>query len=169
MAIVLDDYTFWIPGNTVSSKNNMIWTGEYLAPSNLTNKWRRGSASSWIGQAMWFHYMISMLPDPIYLELTFYRKARNKFDYINPAQSILDEMVGAARLSKIKKMAGYEGQSFFNKKYIGQLFWLIDDNIHYVKPYFGDWVHSKDEPGCLIRILKDKPVHYDIQAYHTGS
>lgn len=65
--------------------------------------------------------------------------SKHRFDYINIAQGVMDEM----------KTYG----------------WLEDDDATNVKPYFGDFQYDKDKPGVLIKILKHKPIHYDNQAH----
>ena len=32
--------------------------------------------------------------------------------------------------------------------------WIDDDNCTEMKPYFGNYVHQKDNPGVFIKVLK---------------
>ena len=65
---------------------------------------------------------------PYNIEFTFYRKTKRKFDYINAAQIVQDLMVKHG--------------------------WIDDDNCTEMKPYFGNYVHQKDNPGVFIKVLK---------------
>lgn len=125
---------FWISGNTPSSKNNKIWTGQYFVVSASTSKWQRLTKNEWIYQRQRFIETIVSLPKPYYIELTFIRHSRHRFDYINIAQGVFDEMVKHG--------------------------WLLDDNAENVKPYFGDFQYDKVNPGVFIKVLKQKPIHY---------
>lgn len=131
--------TFWISGNTPSSKNGRVWTGKYFIPSAYTRKWIRMTKKQWKDQMVDFRNALSELGKPYYIELTFIRKTRHKFDYINIAQAVCDQM----------KEHG----------------WLQDDDADNIKPYFGDYKYDKSNPGVIIKILKEKPKHYDIQTH----
>ena len=61
------------------------------------------------------------------IEMEFIRGSRHKFDYINPAQTIQDEMV-------------HHG-------------WLEDDNCTIMIPFFREYSYDKENPGVYIRIL----------------
>lgn len=126
--------SYWLSGNTPSSKNGKTWTGKFLVNSKAVNIWLKITELEWEYQRERFIDCISELPFPLYIEFTFYRKSKHAFDYINMAQIIQDQMV--------------------EKK------WLPDDNAGIVKPYFGDYIYSKEKPGTLIKILKHKPKHY---------
>lgn len=159
-----DDLTFYIPGNTPSSKNNRQWTGRYFIVSKNTKLWRERTAIHWGnkkhkvgvmrfykwvgdsfmefndalkyewggGQRMWFQYVVAMLDSPIYVELTFIRESKHKFDYINLCQTILDEMVTHD--------------------------WITDDNADNIKPYFGDFIYDPEHPGTIIKLFTRKPI-----------
>ncbi len=131
--IELDEFSFWVSGNTPSSKNNRRWTGTYFIASKATMVWRRATKDEWINQKEKFIRCLSLLTKPYYIELTFYRKSKHRFDYINIAQGVLDEMTTHG--------------------------WIDDDNADEIKPYFGDYVYSKRNPGVLIRVLTIKPQH----------
>jgi len=65
---------------------------------------------------------------PYKISFKFIRKSRHKFDYINPAQTIQDEMV----------------------KYG----WISDDNADEMIPIFLEYEYNKDNPGVYINVLK---------------
>lgn len=125
---------YYISGNTPSSKNAKVWTGTHLVNSKAVQSWLKSTKEEWEYQRETFKDAISELPFPLYIEFTFYRKSKHKFDYINMAQIICDTMV--------------------------EFKWLPEDDADVIKPYFGDYVYNKDKPGVLIKILKEKPKHY---------
>jgi hypothetical protein len=78
---------------------------------------------------------IEGLPLPLYIEFTFIRGTTHEFDYHNMIQIVADQM----------KDRG----------------WIMDDSTKYMKAYFGDWRYDKENPGVEIRVLKQKPIHYE--------
>jgi hypothetical protein len=127
-------HQLWISGNTPSSKNAKVWTGSHLVNSKAVQQWLKATKEEWEYQREYFINAISELPFPLYIEFTFYRKSKHKFDYINMAQIVQDIMV--------------------------EVKWLPEDNADILKPYFGDYIYNKKNPGVLIKILKTKPKHY---------
>lgn len=127
--------TFWISGNTPSSKNGRVWTGNNFLPSAYTRVWIRRTKPEWIAQKEKFLEAIRDIGKPYYIELTFVRKSRHRFDYINIAQIICDMM----------KEHG----------------WITDDNADEMKPYFADYIYDKGNPGVIIKIIKEKPKHFN--------
>ena len=158
-----EDFLFWISGNTPSSKNNRVFTGSFFIASKQVQDWRKKTRLEWLGQALWFQYLASMLPRPLYIELTFYRGTRHKFDYINMAQVVLDEMKGYLPHDRIKiknsnkNVANWDGKSEYKGDYYPQLYWIEEDNADVVKPFFGDYHYDKKHPGVVIRLLTSKP------------
>lgn len=118
----------FIPLNTPSSKNSKQWTGKFLTSSKNTHIWRRDTKKYWEQFKADFLKELDGLPKPYNIEFTFIRKSKHKFDYVNPLQTVLDEMV----------------------KYG----WLDDDNADEIKPFFGDYQYDKLNPGVIIRVLK---------------
>jgi hypothetical protein len=150
-----EDYVFWIPDNTPSSKNSKQWTGDFLVNSEIVQRWKRHTKYFFLSQAIWFQYMLSTLPKPHYIEFTFVRKSKRRFDYVNIAQAILDEMVGYGNVTKREKLENSpKCQIYFG--------WLVDDDTTNVKPYFGEPIYDKENPGVIIKILKEEPIH-DLQ------
>ena len=118
----------FIPFNTPSSKNSKQWTGKFLTSSKNTHLWRKDTKKYWEQLKADFLKEIKDLPKPYNIEFTFIRKSKHKFDYINPLQTVLDEMT----------------------KYG----WIDDDNADEIKPFFGDYQYDKNNPGVIIRVLK---------------
>ncbi len=123
----------FIPGNTPSSKNGRQWTGRCSVASKSTQKYYRESKKYWEANKQDFLKMIRGMSFPIYVEFTFIRGSRRKFDYINPAQTIQDQMV----------------------KYG----WIEDDNMCFMIPVFAPYRYDKENPGTEIRVFKQtKPI-----------
>ena len=124
---------FWISGNTPSSKNSKVWTGKMLISSKAVTKWLQQTEMEFQMQSPLFVEALSNLVPPYNIEFTFYRKSKHNFDYYNVSQIVTDTM----------KSHG----------------WIEDDNANIIKPYYADYVYSKNKPGVLIRILTNKPNH----------
>lgn len=120
--------TYYIGGNTPSSKNNRVWTGMYFVASKNTQQWRKKSKREWEDQRLHFMDLIFDLPRPLYIGMYFIRKSKHRFDYINLAQTVQDEMQ-------------YQG-------------WIEEDDADSFKPYFRDYSYNKENPGCYIYVLK---------------
>lgn len=126
---------FFISSNTPSSKNSKQWTGSMLINSKTVRNWQRISKGDWLSQKIAFKNLIKDLPKPVFIHMTFVRGSRRRFDYVNPCQTVLDEM----------------------KHYK----WIEDDNTDEVVPLFGRYSYDKKKPGVYIRILSAKP-QYDF-------
>jgi len=118
---------WFIPYNVPSSKNSRVWTGKYFVASKSTQKWKALTKPIWKKYKDDFVEYIKDKPFPLKIEMEFIRGTKHKFDYINPAQTIQDEMVHAG--------------------------WLEDDNCSIMIPYFKEHSYSKDNPGVIIRVL----------------
>lgn len=119
--------TFFIPGNTPSSKNSKQWTGKFLVHSKQSQSYYKSSHQDWLNLTADFLKELQGKTKPYNIEFTFVRKSKHKFDYVNPLQTVLDLMV----------------------KYS----WIEDDNADIVKPSFGDYIYDKNNPGVIIKIL----------------
>ena len=133
----IENKFFHIPTNTPSSKNNRRWTGRYFIVSKRTADWKKITKSDWIGQKQDFLEELKKTTKPYYIELTFNRKSKHKFDYINICQGVADAMVEHG--------------------------WLNDDNADEVKFFFADYEYNKDNPGVIIKIIDKTSLRYDIQ------
>lgn len=118
---------FFIPYKTPSSKNNKEWVNGKLISSAATMLWRDLTEVFWQEYREDFLTELSTVRKPYNIKFTFIRGTKHKFDYINPAQTVLDEMVRHK--------------------------WIEDDNVDIIKPYFGDYQYDKDNPGVLIEVL----------------
>jgi|TARA_R110000737_G_scaffold332023_1_gene348714 hypothetical protein len=122
----------FIPGNVPSSKNGRRWTGRYFIVSKQTATYYKTSKKYWIDNKEEFLKLLkgknSKNKKPYRISFKFVRKSKHKFDYINPAQTIQDEMT----------------------KYG----WIDDDNADEIIPIFLEYEYSKDNPGVYINVLK---------------
>ena len=122
----------FIPGNVPSSKNGRRWTGRYFIVSKQTQRYYKNSKKYWVENKKEFHKLLkgkdSQNKAPYRITFKFVRKSRHKFDYINPAQTIQDQMV----------------------KYG----WITDDNADEMIPIFLKFEYNKDKPGVYINVLK---------------
>lgn len=116
----------FIPGNVPSSKNSRVWTGKFFIASKAVASWRKETKDHWESNRDVFLSMIKGKEFPIRVEFTFVRKSKHQFDYLNPCQSIQDEMV----------------------KYG----WIEDDNADIIIPVFMQYIYDKLNPGCYINV-----------------
>jgi len=116
----------WIPGGTPSSKNSRIWTGRFSIASKATSKWWKESQEDWEKNAIKFREEFDKRQKPVKVYFTFVRKSKHKFDYINPAQAVQDEMV----------KYGY----------------IPDDNADEIIPVFKPYTYDKKKPGVWIEM-----------------
>jgi len=115
----------FIPGNVPSSKNSKVWTGKFLVSSKATQQWRKNTKDYW---QLYKKTFLSQLKEaPHKIGFKFYRKSQHKFDYVNPLQTVQDEMV----------------------KYG----WLEDDHADILIPVLLPYEYNKENPGVEIIIL----------------
>ena len=81
-------------------------------------------------QAEEFKAELSKCTLPAKISFTFVRGTKHKFDYINPAQTVQDDMVKAG--------------------------WIEDDNAEFILPVFIQYTYDKQNPGVWIEILTDE-------------
>lgn len=86
--------TFFIPGHVPSSKNSRVLTqqGLFIA-SKAVQKYRKNSKEDWRSLAKEFRQRVKDKEAPIKIGFHFVRKTRHKYDWVNPLQTVLDEMV----------------------------------------------------------------------------
>ena len=122
----------FIPGNVPPSKNGRRWTGRYFIVSKQTQRYYKNSKKYWVEYKKELKKLLkgkdSQNKAPYRITFKFVRKSRHKFDYINPAQTIQDQMV----------------------KYG----WITDDNAEEMIPIFLEFEYDKDNPGVYINVLK---------------
>ncbi len=121
----------FIPGNVPSSKNSRRWTGKYFIGSKQTMRYYKETKGYWLKYKKDFKQMLKGLDSqnkkPYKIAFKFVRKSRHKFDYINPAQTIQDQMV----------------------KYG----WLDDDNAEEMIPVFIEYEYNKNKAGVYISVI----------------
>tara|TARA_R110001592_G_scaffold347760_1_gene641486 strand:- start:8226 stop:8612 length:387 start_codon:yes stop_codon:yes gene_type:complete len=118
---------WFIPGNVPSSKNGRRWTGKHFIASKSVMNYRKKTKEIYAEYAQEFKDAIINLPQPVHVQFTFIRGSKHKFDYINPAQTVQDDMVKAG--------------------------WIDDDNADLLLPAFSEFKYDKENPGVIIRIL----------------
>ena len=122
----------FIPGNVPSSKNGRRWTGRYFIVSKQTARYYKNSKKYWVEHKKEFKKLLkgkdSQNKKPYRISFKFIRKSRHKFDYINPAQTVQDQMV--------------------------KFGWISDDNAQEMLPIFLEFEYDKDNPGVYINVLK---------------
>ena len=121
---------WWIPGNVPSSKNGRRWTGKYFIASKAVMNYRKATKDIYLGYTKDFKKALKDHDLPVKICFEFVRGSRHKFDYINPAQTVQDDMV----------------------KYG----WIEDDNAEFIIPAFEKYSYDKKNPGVWIEILKDQ-------------
>jgi len=119
---------WFIPGNVPSSKNGRRWTGKYFIASKSTMKYRKDTKSFFEKYAPEFKEELKKHTLPVKVSFTFIRGSKHKFDYINPAQTIQDDMVAYG--------------------------WIKDDNCEFIIPVFEPYSYDKINPGVEIKIIK---------------
>ena len=120
---------WFIPGNVPSSKNGRRWTGRYFVSSKATTKYRKETAKYYDQFRKGFRKQLSKLELPVKISFKFIRGSKHKFDYINPAQTVQDDMV---------------------KNY-----WIDDDNCENIIPEFEPYEYDKENPGVEIKLIKN--------------
>ena len=118
---------WFIPGNVPSSKNGRRWTGKYFISSKTVMKYRKDTKSFYEQYASQFQKELKKHKLPVRIAFTFIRGTKHKFDYINPAQTVQDDMVKHG--------------------------WIEDDNANFLIPVFEKYSYDKKNPGVKIRLL----------------
>ncbi len=121
---------WFIPGNVPSSKNGRRWTGKYFIASKTVMKYRKDTLSYYKKYASEFRKKAKKHKLPVTVAFTFIRGTKHKFDYINPAQTVQDDMVKNG--------------------------WIEDDNMEYIIPVFKPYKYDKEKPGVIIEIINEK-------------
>ena len=121
---------WFIPFNVPSSKNGRRWTGKYFISSKTVMTYRKNTKSFYTKYAKCISERnIINMRQPVKIGFTFIRGTRHKFDYINPAQTVQDDMVKNG--------------------------WIEDDNAEFIIPVFERYKYDKNKPGVIIEIIKD--------------
>ena len=120
---------WFIPGNVPSSKNGRRWTGKFFISSKATMKYRKDTAMYFKKFRKEFRKQLSKLELPVRVSFKFYRGTRHKFDYLNPAQTVQDDMV--------------------------KHHWIDDDDCENIIPVFEPYEYNKKNPGVEIKLIKN--------------
>lgn len=120
---------WFIPTNVPSSKNGRRWTGKYFISSKTVMNYRKSTKDAYEKHAQSFRNEFEKYEKPVKVGFTFIRGSRHKFDYINPAQTVQDDMVKHG--------------------------WIEDDNADILLPVFEKYTYDKKNSGVIIEILKD--------------
>tara|TARA_Y100000356_G_C11115250_1_gene211807 strand:- start:212 stop:622 length:411 start_codon:yes stop_codon:yes gene_type:complete len=123
-------HRWFIPGNVPSSKNGRRWTGKYFIASKAVMNYRKATKDIYAKYADEFKAEVSKLTLPVKVSFEFIRGTRHKFDYINPAQTVQDDMVKHG--------------------------WIGDDNAEFIIPAFEQYVYDKKNPGVWIELILDE-------------
>ena len=120
---------WFIPGNVPSSKNGRRWTGRYFVSSKATTKYRKETGKYYEQFRKGFRKQLAKLELPVKISFKFIRGSKHKFDYINPAQTVQDDMV--------------------------KHHWIDDDNCENILPVFEPYEYDKENPGVEIKLIKN--------------
>lgn len=91
-------------------------------------KYRKDTKSFYQKYAPLFQKELKKHKLPVRIAFTFIRGTKHKFDYINPAQTVQDDMVTHG--------------------------WIEDDNMVNMIPVFKPYKYDKEKPGVIIEIIK---------------
>ncbi len=117
--------------NVPSSKNGRRWTGKHFVPSTVTLRWRRKTSDWWDENKDKFLEATADKNLPLRIGFHFVRDSRRKYDWVNPVQTIQDEMVKKG--------------------------WIEDDNITFMVPVpfkvnKSYTTINKEKPGVYIKL-----------------
>ena len=118
---------WFIPGNVPSSKNGRRWTGKHFIASKAVMNYRKKTKQYYKDYAVEFQKALKQKEFPVHIEFEFIRSSKHKFDYINPAQTVQDDMVKHG--------------------------WIEDDNADFLIPVFVKYSYDKKNPGVIIKLL----------------
>jgi len=123
--------TLFCEGNVPSSKNGRRWTGKHFIPSKATVKWRKNTKWWWEKNKDLFKELINNKEKPLKIGFHFVRGTRHKYDWVNPLQTIQDEMT--------------------------EMGWIDDDNVEEIVPFpfkvkKSYTSYNKEKPGFYIKV-----------------
>lgn len=129
----MEERTYFIPLSTPSSKNGKRWTGKHMIHSKTVMNYIKNTKPYWEQYAEEFRSVIDGLQKPVHISFKFIRGTRHKFDYVNPLQTVQDQMT----------IYG----------------WIHDDNCDEIMPSFETYLYDKENAGCHITIkTNNKPI-----------
>lgn len=121
--------SFFIPGNTPSSKNSKIWTGRFLISSKTTSRYVKSTKEIYLSECENFKRGLEIIPRPLSIAFFFVRDSKRRFDYINVSQIVLDLMV--------------------ENNYI------CDDAATEIEPIFTGFITDKKNAGVIVKIITE--------------
>jgi Holliday junction resolvase RusA-like endonuclease len=140
----MEKRTFFIPFSTPSSKNGKRWTGKHMIHSKTVMNYIKNTKPYWLEYSEEFRAIIDELEKPVNLSFKFIRGTRHKFDYVNPLQTVQDQMT-------------IHG-------------WIEDDNCDEIIPCFEKYEYDKEKPGCFITITEtNKPIKDESRTSNENS
>ena len=89
--------------------------------------YRKATKDIYLGYTKDFKEALKNYDLPVKISFEFVRGSRHKFDYLNPAQTVQDDMV--------------------------QYGWIEDDNAEFIIPAFEQYTYDKKNPGVWIKII----------------
>ena len=139
-AVKLDVRTKWfISYNVPSLKNSKrivpnkhTKRGFLLLPSELHEEYKKMTEMQYTMFGIEFRRAVKVfgLSHPLFVEFTYIRSSRHKFDYTNAQDTVQDLMV--------------KNQ------------WIEDDSADHLLPIFIPYQYDKTNPGVLIRLITNK-------------
>ncbi len=125
---ILPAHRIFIPGNCPSLKNSksvFVVKGKgNLVASEPVRKYIKAATWDYVQNKSLFLKMSKNHSKPLKVNFYFVRKTKQRFDYINAAQIVLDSMVKAE--------------------------WIPDDNMNEIVPAFQGFHVDKNMPGVYI-------------------
>lgn len=124
---------WFIPYQIPSKKNsrqNFVKNGKQISiPSKAYSDYKKLTKKYWEVFGIEFNQTMNKLglSFPVNIELTFTRTTNQVIDYFGPGESAFDLMTDFG--------------------------WWKDDSVRYGKPFFGDIIVDKNNPGTKIKLL----------------
>jgi len=124
---------WFIPYQIPSKKNsriNFVKNGRQISiPSKAYTEYKKVTKRYWEVFGLEFNQTIKKLglTFPVNIELTFTRKTNQVIDFFGPGESVFDLMTDFG--------------------------WWEDDSVRFGKPFFGDIIVDKNNPGTRIKLL----------------
>lgn len=141
MYYISEEEVLFMPFTVPSSKNGRGFSKSGRSfPSALTTKWKKATKAFWLEAKPIFLEMIRGKNWPLLIGFHYVRGKDDLYDWINPMQTIQDEMTRQE--------------------------WLNDDNVFIMLPFpfqiQGKFTsHDPQNPGVYIKILNQQQ-YYDL-------
>ena len=116
----------FIPGNVPSSKNSRVWTGKFFVVSKTVQNYYKATKQHWLENKDVFLDLVHDQEPPYKVKFKFVRNSVRLFDYINPLQTVQDQMV--------------------------QYGWIEDDNADFLLPKLLPYELDYEKSGVWISV-----------------